>query len=261
MNRFALLTAGAFLATAWMQNSPTLLAPTGTLRAAFLGTNPVHARVDAKTGEVSGPVRDLTQELARRLGVPYTMIPAADAKAVVGHVQGGTADIGFLAYEEARAKEVDFAGGFAMMPLTYVVRADSVLQKPADADRAGVRVGAVKGQTPEIYVSANLKQARVRVFDTTPPDAELQRLLVAGEIDAFALNVQRGTDLVTSSKSAVRMLPGSFFEVEQAFVVKKGDPQKVEMIRRFVDEVRASGFIKGALDRAKLAGVTVAPGR
>jgi len=197
--------------------------------------------------------------VARRLGVPFTLIPAPDAKAVVGHVQGGTADIGFLAYEEARAKEVDFAGGFAMMPLTYVVRTDSPLQTPADADRAGLRVGAVKGQTPEIYLTANLKQARVRVFDTMPPDAELQRLLLAGDVDAFALNVQRGTDLVAFSRSAVRMLPGSFLEVEQAFVVKKGETQRAAAISKVVAELRASGFIKASIDRAKLAGVTVAP--
>src|ERR1700722_20072161 len=49
------------------------LAPSGTLRAAFLGDNPVLGRVDGKTGEVTGPVADLVKELARRLGVPYTL--------------------------------------------------------------------------------------------------------------------------------------------------------------------------------------------
>ena len=32
------------------------LAPTGTLRASFLGNNPTQGRVDAKTGAVSGPI-------------------------------------------------------------------------------------------------------------------------------------------------------------------------------------------------------------
>ena len=34
------------------------LAPTGTLRAAFLASNPVQGRVDPKTGAVSGPAVD-----------------------------------------------------------------------------------------------------------------------------------------------------------------------------------------------------------
>jgi hypothetical protein len=52
--------------------SKALLAPTGTLRSSFIATNPVQGRVDAKTGEATGPAADLTRELARRLGVVGT---------------------------------------------------------------------------------------------------------------------------------------------------------------------------------------------
>ena len=50
------------------QSQASVLAPTGTLRAVFLGNNPVHGRMDA-AGRPSGPVPDLVQELARTLGV------------------------------------------------------------------------------------------------------------------------------------------------------------------------------------------------
>ena len=43
--------------------SASRLAPTGTLRAAFLGTNPVQGRVNPSTGAVTGPVADLVREL------------------------------------------------------------------------------------------------------------------------------------------------------------------------------------------------------
>src|SRR6476646_4948499 len=39
------------------------LAPTGTLRATFLGDNPVQGTVDPTTGAVSGPVADIVKEL------------------------------------------------------------------------------------------------------------------------------------------------------------------------------------------------------
>src|SRR6202008_3291355 len=77
------------------QSPAATLAPTGTLRAAFLGTNPVHGRVDAKTGAVSGPVADLVKELAGKLGVPFTLIPSPDASEVIAHLKNHTADIGF----------------------------------------------------------------------------------------------------------------------------------------------------------------------
>ena len=49
------------------------LAPTGTLRATFLAANPVQGTVDPATGEVRGPAADLGRELARRLGVSFSI--------------------------------------------------------------------------------------------------------------------------------------------------------------------------------------------
>jgi polar amino acid transport system substrate-binding protein len=238
--------------------SSSTLAPTGTLRAVFLGTNPVHARVDAKTGAIAGPVADLTVELASRLGVPHRLIPAPDARGVIGHLQAGTADIGFLAYEAARAQEVDFVGGFAVMFSTHLVRRDSPLRAVADADRPGLVVGAVRGQSQEIFLSANLKQARVRMFETQPPAAELERLLESGELAAFGMNQQRAEDAVAATGSALRFLEGSFLNAEQSVVVRKGDSARAAEIRPFLASVRDSGFIQASIDRARLAGVVVA---
>jgi len=239
------------------------LAPTGTLRAAFLGSNPVQARTDPKTGEITGPIADLVRELARRLNVPFTLIPAPNAQGVIAHVQGGTADIGFLAYEEARSREVEFAGPFAVMYNTHLVRADSPLRTVEDADREGVTIGAVRAQTQEIYLSANLKRARVKIVEAQPSQADLERMIGNREVDAFAQNTQRAADAVAAAGSRVplRALTGSYVGVEQSFVVKKGDTATAAMLDRFVDELRASGFIRAALDRAQLGTVGVAPAR
>lgn len=237
------------------------LAPTGRLRAAFLGTNPVQARVDPKTGEVTGPIADLVRELARRLNVPFTLIPAPNAQGVIAHVQDGSADLGFLAYEEARAREVEFAGPFAVMYNTYLVLDSSPMRRVEDFDREGVTVAAVRAQTQEIYLSANLKRARVKPIESQPPQAELERMLAAKEVDAIALNTQRATEAVAVAKTPVRALTGSYVAVEQSFVVKKGNTADAAMLDTFVDDLRASGFIRASLDRAKLATVGVAPAR
>ena len=239
------------------------LAPTGTLRAAFLGSNPVQARTDPKTGEITGPIADLVRELARRLNVPFTLIPAPNAQGVIAHVQGGTADIGFLAYEEARSREVEFAGPFAVMYNTHLVRADSPLRTVEDADREGVTIGAVRAQTQEIYLSANLKRARVKIVEAQPSQADLERMIGNREVDAFAQNTQRAADAVAAAGSRVplRALTGSYVGVEQSFVVKKGDTTNAAMLDKFVDELRASGFIRASLDRAQLGTVGVVPAR
>jgi polar amino acid transport system substrate-binding protein len=258
---FTLILMCLVSVSAIAQSPANVLAPTGTLRAVFLGTNPIHARVDAKTGTSTGLVPDLVTELARQLGVPFKVVPAPDAAGVINALKNGTADIGFLAYDESRAQEVDYGAAFVVMFSSYLVRANSPIQKSADVDRAGVKVAAVKGQTQELFVSSHLKNAQVRVLQTMPPQAEVESLLGNGEVDAFAINRQRALDAQSASGSKVRALADSFLNVDQSFVVRKGDRAKLEVIEKFVASIRDSGFIKRAIDRAKLAGVDVASGK
>jgi polar amino acid transport system substrate-binding protein len=252
---------GVLAALGAAQSPGATLAPTGTLRAVFLGSNPVHGRMDPKTGIATGPVPDLVIALAKTVGVPHTIVAAPDAAGVIAALSGRTADIGFLAYDETRAREVDFGAPFIVMFNSYLVRANSPLAKTADVDRAGVTVAAVKGQTQELFVSRTLKNAKVRILQTMPPQAEVEAVLSAGEVDAFAINRQRALDAQAAAGGKLRALPDSFLEVDQAFVVPKGDRAKLGIIEKFVTEARASGFIQSSIDRAKLTGVAVASGR
>ena len=237
------------------------LAPTGTLRGVFLGSNPVQGRVNQATGEATGPVPDLVRELAKRIGVGSKVIPAPDAAGVIRALNDGAADIGFLAYDETRARDVDFGAPFAVMLNSYLVKAGSPLRASADVDRAGVTVAAVKGQTQELFVSRTLKNAKVRVFQTMPAQAEVERLLTSGEVDAFAINRQRSLEAEAASASRLRALGDSFLDVDQCFVVAKGGRAKLEAIDRFMADIQASGFMKSSIDRAGLTGVRPAAGR
>ena len=249
-------------ASAVSVQSPALkLAPTGTLRVVFLGGNPVQGRVDPKTREASGTVPDLARELARSLQVPVSIVSAPDAANVIGALRDGKADIGFLAYDETRAREVDFGPPFVVMANSYLVKATSAIQATADVDRDGVTVAAVKGQTQEHFVSSAMKRAKVRVFDVMPTQSDVESLLTSGAVDAFAINRQRALEAQEASGGRLRALPDSFLDVDQCFVVAKGQSDRLESIERFVAEMRASGFIRQSIERARLVGVDVAPVR
>jgi polar amino acid transport system substrate-binding protein len=240
-----------------MVSMRTSLAPTGTLRVAFLGTNPVQGRVDAATGKVTGPVADLMQELARRLEVPYQLIPVPDVRGVIGHLQAGSADIGFLAYDESRAAVVDFSGAYAQMLSSYVVPEGSSIKASADVDREGLVIGAVKGVSQELYISSHLRHAKVRLFTAQPSWQELEKLIANGEIAAFGMNRQRALDMDQASTN-LRALDDSFLDVAQEFAVAKGSSVRFTL-ESFAAELRSSGFIKASLDKAGLQDSTRVP--
>jgi len=229
------------------------LAPTGTLRVTFLRGNPVQARIDPQTGAVSGPVADITKELARRLGVAFQISPTAGARAVLDSVVHQTADIGFLAFDASRASEVDFSEPYELAYNTYLVSADSPLQTVAASDREGVRIAAVKGDSGELFLERSLRHAELKSIPALTVD-EARKMLEEKQIDAFAANRQRLVD-EAARRPGVRVLPDNFFAVEQSLTVPKGDRARVESLNRFLDDLRDSGFLQAAIQRARLSGV------
>jgi molybdate transport system substrate-binding protein len=235
------------------------LAPSGTLRATFLSTNPVQARIDPRSGAISGPVKDLTEELASRLSVPYLLIPVPDARKVIDTLRDGGADLGYLAVDATRAQEVDFVGSYAVMRSSYVVSSASPLKDSKGLDRESVVIGAVKGVSQQLFASSFYKNAQVRVFPEQPTLAELEALLTSGELTAFGMNRQRALDF-TKQSTLLRTLDDSFFDVPQAFAINKNQSMRLAILDAFAADVRRSGFVKASLERAGLQqSVGVAP--
>ena len=238
--------------------APSDLAPTGTLRVTFIGNNPVQGRVDARTGATTGPCPDLAREFGRRLAVPVVVTPLADANAVIDSVRAGTADVGCLAIEAARATQVDFSDAYLNMGSAYAVRADSPLKSSAEIDRPGITVGAVSTQSQGVWVRENLKAAQTRLLPAVPSNKELAALLTTGGVDAFAANRTRMEELAQEFPG-VRVLLDNFMVVGQALAVPKDNRARLAEVNRLLSEARASGFIKASIDRSNISGAEVAP--
>jgi polar amino acid transport system substrate-binding protein len=234
------------------------LAPTGTLRASFIENNPNQGRVDPQTKAITGPAADLVRELARRLGVKFEITPLPSAGAVLESVREGKVDIGFLAYEAARATLVDYSDDYSITGSAFAVRADSSITRSADVDRAGVTVVAIRGQSPEVYLRETLKVARLDSLPSAPLNAELAKILLGGQADAVGANRTRMEELVREFPK-LRVLQDDFTHTTQAIVVAKGKRSQLSYLNTFLSEVRGSGFVKASLAKANLVGVDVAP--
>jgi polar amino acid transport system substrate-binding protein len=233
------------------------LAPTGALRATFIATNPVQARVDAATGEVRGPAADLTRALALKLGLPFTIKPAQGVAGVIDSVKSGAADIGFIAYDATRAEQVDFSQTYLLAHNSYIVPRESALRTVADVDRPGARIGVGERDAGDLFLTRNLKSAELKRM----PSSEIMtgiRMLAAGELEAYAANRTR-LIAIAEQNPGLRLLPDNFYSVEQAITVAKGNAAGLGIVDRFIAEARTTGLIQAAIDGAGLKGVDVAP--
>ena len=230
---------------------------TAPLRTTYLASNPAQARLDAKTGAISGPAADLARELAKRLGVSVTITPVPSPQAVIDSVKEGKADIGFVAYDPERARDVDFSQTYLLAWNTYLVPLNSPLLKVAEVDLPGVRIGVGQGDAGHLYLQRTLRHAELKPNPAGSMELALKRI-ANDEIDAYAAN--RTRLLETAEKNpTVRVLPDNFFGVEQSIIVGKGETARLAAVNRLIEEARSSGLIQSAIERVALKGVDVAP--
>ncbi len=260
MIRFAIAFLFALAGNVALAGNPALaseLAPAGTLRATYIATNPVQAFVDPATREARGPAAELTRELAKRAGVPFTITGANGVQGVIDSVKNGAADIGFVAFDPVRAAQVDFSQAYALAQNTYMVPESSAIRSVADADRAGVRIGVGARDAGDHFLTRTLKSAELKRNEGGNLDVALKQL-AAGEIDAYAGNRMRLHGAVQKTPG-LRLVADNFYGVEQSVIVPKGNAARLAIVERFISEARAAGLIADAIARAGLVGVDVAP--
>jgi ABC-type amino acid transport substrate-binding protein len=59
----------------------------------------------------------------------------------------------------------------------------------------------------------------------------------------------------------LRLLPDDLYGVEQTIIVPSGKRDALDRVNRFIDDVRASGFLQTSIDRSGVVGIAVAPAR
>jgi polar amino acid transport system substrate-binding protein len=256
MNIRSFVVVGFVLASGVTARAQADLAPTGSLRASYLSTNPAQAIRNAQTGEVRGASYDLATELAKRIGKPLDFKPTANPPAVIEAVRTGQADIGFVAYEATRLGTVDFSQTYMLVHQTFLVLDGSPIKAVADIDRAGQKISGTRNDSITLCLKRVLKQATLVELDNNP---ELITKAISGkETDAIGANRQRLTTL-SRSIPGTRLLPDNFFNVPQNIVVPKDKPEVLAAVDKFIDDMRASGFLRDVIARGGAIGVEAAP--
>lgn len=231
------------------------LAPTGKLRAGINYGNFILVRKDPASGESRGVSIDLTRELARRLGVPVEIVAYDTIIAQVDAAKTGAWDIAFLGSDPARESVMSFTAAYMEIEATYLVPANSLLRAATDVDREGVRIAAPARANYELFLSRNLKKAKL----VSAPNADAAfDLLVSGKVEAYAGLTQALIGLVDKLPGS-RIVDGRFMAVQQLIAVPRGRDAGLSYLRGFVEDAKASGLVARAIESTGARAVTVAP--
>lgn len=231
------------------------LAPKGKLRLAFPQASALYVTRDPATGALRGVSMDLGAALAERLGVPFEAKPYKAVRDLVADTGKGEWDVATIVMEDERRKTFDYSRAYLEADSTYLVPAGSVIQKVADADKPGTRIGVAENSAFDLFLTRFVKQATLARF---------------GGVGAAFDGLGNGEcDLVAAPRqvlaTAITRFPGSHILddwFDKAFVgvaVPKGQQAAgLAFVDAFLDEAAQVGFVADAIARAGMKGAKAA---
>jgi polar amino acid transport system substrate-binding protein len=232
------------------------LTPTGTLRIAVAIAPSPSAQFAIKDGDgFKGVAVTLGQALAKKLGVPATILPHNASGEIQNSAADDKWDVAFLPVDDERKKFVDFGNAYHLLQSTFLVAPGARIASVADANAKGVGIGGVANTAT--FRAAMKATPNATHVEFAKVDAAAAAML-EGHIAAIALSRESLGGLVKKIPGA-RILDDAVLNSSTAVCVPKGRPAALAYVSEFIEEAKASGLVRRALDEVGLTASQIAP--
>jgi polar amino acid transport system substrate-binding protein len=232
------------------------LAPTGSLRLAIAVAPSPSAQFAIKDGDsYKGVAVTLGNALAGKLGVPLAIVPHKASGEVQNSAADNKWDVAFLPVDEERKKFVDFGNAYHLLQSTFLAAPGSKINSVADANTKGVGIGGVANTAT--FRAAKKATPNATHIEFAGVDAATAAMNEK-KIEAIALSRESLTGLAPKIPGS-RILADAFLNSSTAVCVPKGRPAALAYVSDFIEEAKASGLVRRALDEMGLTASQVAP--
>jgi polar amino acid transport system substrate-binding protein len=230
------------------------LAPTGTLRAGINLSNFLLVTGRTPSGDPVGVAPDMASEIAKRLGVPLTLVPFKSPGELADAVDTNTWDIGLIADEPARAAVIAFTPPYVEIEATYIVGAGSSLKSLSDIDQKGIRIVVAARTAYDLWLTANIRNATLIHAEGGAAAFEQFK---NGAADALA-GLKPGLLTDVEKLPGARLIEGRFTTVQQAIGTARANTAGAAFLGDFVTEAKRSGLVASLIEKHKVRGLSVA---
>ncbi len=234
------------------------LVPKGKLRVAIAvspAPSALYVIKDAASGKYRGVAIDLGTALAKKLRGPVEFVPYLASGAITAAADSGVWDVTFMPVDDERKKAVDFGNAYHLLQSTYLVAPGSSIKTPADVNAAGVRIAGAAGTAT--FRASNRASPNASHIAVPGVDAAVD-LMKTGKADVICLSRESLSGLLPKIPGS-RILDGGFLNSTTAVAVPKGKPEALVYVSQFIEDAKASGLVRKALDDIGLKNSQVAP--
>jgi polar amino acid transport system substrate-binding protein len=233
---------------AFGQTSPASeIAPGGKLRVGMIAITVL--------GGVAEPVAGF---VGQKLGATVEPVMYPNPDAYLQSFGKGEWDIAIGPRVLAPADKADSTANLWAISLVYVAAPGTEFPNIASVDKAGVKIGTIRGAPSDRVLTREIKAAEIVRIPLSPTIAsDAADLLRSGNANVFGADSGVGYPAAEALPGA-RIVPGAFGTVLVAAALPKGrSPAAQALLTTIVDEAKQTGVVQKAIDAKGLKGVNV----
>jgi len=224
------------------------IAPGGKLRVGMIAITVL--------GGVAEPVAGF---VGQRLGVTVEPLMYPNPDAYLQSFGKGEWDIAIGPRVLAPPDKADSTKNLWVVSLVYVAAPLTEFPDIASVDKAGVKIGTIRGAPSDRVLTREIKAAEIVRIPLSPTiAADAADLLRSGKANVFGVDSGVGYPAAEALEGA-KIVPGAFGTVLVAAALPKGrSPAAQALLATIVEEAKQTGVVQKAIDAKGLKGVNVA---
>ena len=223
------------------------IAPGGKLRVGMIAITVL--------GGVAEPVAGY---VGQKLGAAVEPVMYPNPDAYLQSFGKGEWDIAIGPRVLAPADKADSTADLWAVDLVYVAAPRIEFPDIASVDKAGVKIGTIRGAPSDRVLTREIKAAEIVRIPLSPTiAADAAELLRSGKADVFGADSGVGYPAAEALQGA-KIVPGAFGTVLVAAALPKGRSSTAQvLLATLVDEAKQTGVVQAAIDAKGLKGVQV----
>ena len=219
------------------------IAPTGVLRVGVNMSNFLLVNSKDKLGVIDGVSPGIGKKLAKELNISFEIVQFANPGLLADTVDNNEWDIGNIASEKERGKTIDFSDPYVNIDANFLFREEDNFKNNNDIDQSGIKIAVFERSAYDLWLTENFKKAELIRVNSIE---ESHNLFKENKVNILAGLKPKLIDEMKKNNN-YEMIQSPFTYIKQSIGIKKGNPEVLDFINKFISNNIKEGYIKSLL--------------
>jgi len=221
------------------------IAPTGVLRVGVNMSNFLLVNSKDKLGVIDGVSPGIGKKLAKELNISFEIVQFANPGLLADAVDNNEWDIGNIASEKERGKTIDFSDPYVNIDANFLFREEDNFKNNNDIDQSGIKIAVFERSAYDLWLTENFKKAELIRVNSIE---ESHNLFKENKVNILAGLKPKLIDEMKRNNN-YEMIQSPFTYIKQSIGIKKGNPEVLDFINKFILNNIKEGYIKSLLQQ------------